>query len=42
MIYWVTTDSGFRIGPYEDYAGAWNAAIINFGFEGWIISNTRQ
>ena len=41
MSYWVTTESGYRIGPYEDYAGAWNAAIINFGFEGWIISSTQ-
>ena len=37
-MYWVTTDGGFRIGPYEDYANAYFAALNQFGFEGWIIS----
>lgn len=36
--YWVTTASGFRIGPYDDYAKAYEAGIINFGFDGWVIS----
>lgn len=40
MNYWVTTEAGFRIGPYEDYALAFEAAIINFGFDGWTISST--
>lgn len=38
MMYWVTTDGGYRLGPYEDYALAWYSAIYNLGFEGWIIS----
>ena len=40
MMYWVTTDGGYRLGPYEDYASAWEAATINFGMEGWTISHT--
>ena len=40
MIYYVTTDGGFRIGPFDDYAKAYEAAIINFGMEGWEISHT--
>lgn len=37
-MYWVTTSGGYRLGPYEDYAKAFEAAIINLGFEGWVIS----
>lgn len=37
-MYYVTTESGYRIGPYEDYASAWYAGLNNFGLEGWIIS----
>lgn len=40
MSYYVTTTGGYRIGPYDDYAGAWYAAIERFGFEGWVISST--
>ena len=40
MMYWVTTDGGYRLGPYEDYASAGEAATINFGMEGWTISHT--
>lgn len=40
MNYWVTTESGFTMGPYEDYTMAIQAAWINFGFEGWTISST--
>ena len=39
-MWWVTTYGGFRLGPYEDYASAWEAATINFGMEGWVISRT--
>ena len=39
-MYWVTTTGGYRIGPYDDYAFAWEAAIENFGFEGWTITRT--
>lgn len=41
MSYWVTTESGFRIGPYENYAEAFFAATVNFGMEGWVISGTQ-
>ena len=40
MMYYVTTDGGFRIGPFDDYAKAYEAATINFGMEGWTISHT--
>ena len=40
MMYFVTTDGGFRIGPSDDYAKAYEAATINFGMEGWTISHT--
>lgn len=40
MMYFVTTDGGFRIGPFDDYAKAYEAATINFGMEGWTISHT--
>lgn len=40
-MYWVTTNGGYRIGPYDDYATAIQAAWINFGFEGWKITKTQ-
>lgn len=40
MSWYVTTSGGYRIGPYEDYAFAYEAATINFGMEGWEISHT--
>ena len=40
MMYFVTTDGGYRIGPFDDYAKAYEAATINFGMEGWTISHT--
>lgn len=40
MNYWVTTEAGFRIGPYGDYNAALQAAWIQFGMEGWVITTT--
>lgn len=40
MMYFVTTDGGFRIGPYEDYCKAYFSAIEQLGFEGWVITRT--
>lgn len=40
-MYWVTTTAGYRIGPYDDYTLALEAATINFGFEGWTITRTN-
>lgn len=40
MSWFVTTLGGFRIGQYDDYASAYEAATINFGMEGWEISHT--
>ena len=40
MNYWITTEAGYRIGPYDTYANAWYSAVENFGFEGWVISST--
>lgn len=40
MMYFVTTDGGYRIGPFDDYAKAYESATINFGMEGWTISHT--
>ncbi len=40
MMYFVTTTGGYRIGPFDDYASAYEAATINFGMEGWQISHT--
>ena len=37
-MYWVTTDGGYRMGPFDDYESAFFAATINLGFEGWTIS----
>lgn len=41
-MYWVTTEGGYRTGPYDDYAAAIQAAWINFGFEGWTITTTSN
>lgn len=38
--YWVITSSERAFGPYEDYAGAYEFAITNLGFEGWTITTT--
>lgn len=40
MTWYVTTTGGYRIGPYEDFESAYEAATINFGMEGWTISHT--
>lgn len=40
MNWFVTTTGGYRIGPYDDYELAYEAALINSGFEGWTISHT--
>lgn len=40
MSYWVITSSEEAYGPYEDYASAYHAALINFGTDGWVISET--
>ena len=40
MSWYVTTSGGYRIGPYEDFESAYEAATINFGMEGWTISHT--
>ena len=42
MMYYVTTAGGYRIGPYDDYVLAMEAAQINFGFEGWTITKTTE
>ena len=41
VMYWVTTEGGYRMGPFDDYAMAWYSAIYNLGFEGWIISKEK-
>ncbi len=38
--YWVITSSEGALGPYEDYASAYQAATINFGMDGWTITKT--
>ena len=38
--YWVITASERAFGPYEDYAGAYEFAITNLGFDGWTITTT--
>ena len=40
MTWYVTTTGGYRIGPYEDFESAYEAATINFGMEGLTISHT--
>lgn len=40
QMYWVITESEEAIGPYEDYATAYHAAVINFGLDGWAITTT--
>lgn len=42
MTYWVTTEAGYRLGPYDSYADAFFAASINFGLEGWTISSKQE
>ena len=37
-MYWVTTEGGYRLGPFDDYVKAYESALINLGFEGWTIS----
>ena len=41
-LYWVTTGGGYRLGPYNDYCCAIQAAQINFGFEGWTITKITE
>lgn len=40
MNYWVITSMEQALGPYEDYASAYHAALVNFGTEGWTITTT--
>ena len=39
--FYVKTDGGYCIGPYDSYAFAWYAALENFGLEGWIITEIK-
>lgn len=41
MNYWVVTLGGSRIGPYEEYADAFWAALNYFGFDAWIITSSK-
>ena len=41
VMYWVNTEGGYRMGPYEEYCLAWYSAVYNLGFEGWIISKEQ-
>lgn len=41
MMYCVTTDGGYRMGPYDSYAEAWYAGLENFGLGGWIVSEIK-
>lgn len=40
-MFWVTTERGYRIGPYDSYAAAWYAGLENFGLGGWIVSEEK-
>ncbi len=40
VFYWVITSTERAIGPYEDYALAYEFATTNLGFEGWTITTT--
>lgn len=42
MNYWVTTFGGTTIGPYDDFASAWYAALNYFGLDVWITTSTAQ
>ena len=39
-MWYVTTDGGYRIGPYDSYDEAFDKAVLNFGMEGWVITHT--
>ena len=39
--YYVRTEGGYRLGPYDSYAFAWYAGLENFGLEGWIITEIK-
>lgn len=41
-MYYVTTDGGNLMGPYESYAEAWYSALENFGLEGWVITEIQR
>jgi len=38
--YWVITSTECAYGPWDDYALAYEFAIINLGFDGWTITTT--
>ena len=40
-MFYVTTDGGCSIGPYESYAEAWYAGLEYLGLEGWIVSEIK-
>jgi len=40
MSFWIITSSEEAFGPYDSYEAAYLAATINFGMEGWTISET--
>jgi len=38
-MYWVTTATGNRIGPFDDWGCAWWSGVEHFGYEGWVITS---
>ena len=40
-IVWVVNTTTEMIGPYDNYAAAYFAALINFGFDGWTITRSK-
>ena len=40
-IVWVVNTTTEMIGPYDNYASAYFAALINFGFDGWTITRSK-
>lgn len=39
-MFWVITANEEAFGPYDDFALAVAFATINFGMEGWVITET--
>ena len=39
---YMVTISTYNYGPYDTYEKAIFAALINFGFDGWTITRTKE